>query len=946
MLHRYQTSGKVPAMEGMLMLSSEHVVYESFRDLTLFFFDPDQSKVTAVSRSFDALVTLLKRKDFASAVTVLPVSCLLARSPIVSMRRASRQQAVSGASARSQADKGGSTTSAWDQSHRYSPPGTSPAGPKSKAAEFLRRHKKIAIPVAIMILLLPLLGLLALLGRHGHAQNYTSPIVYPSPDIYGAGTWSEAYQKAQTMIASMTLEEMNNITLGITDGSNGCVGVSASAPRVGFPGLCLHDAGNGVRDTDGVNAYASALSIGASWNATLAYDRGQFMGAEFKRKGVNVALGPVVGPLGRMATNGRNWEAFASDPYLDGILGAETVVGMQESVIACAKHFIAYEQETNRNPINSIDNIIQSTSANVDDQTMHELYLWPFQDLVFAGVGSVMCSYNRINNTYACENSKVMNGILKGELNFQGFIVSDWAGQHSKIESANAGLDMAMPVTDYWNNDQLSEAVGSGDLNQTRLVDMATRIIATWIQFGQNDSSYPSLGVGMPPDLLVPHNYTDARDPAARSTLLTQAIESHVLVKNINNALPLQKPIVMSIFGYDATSQATQSPSASTLQLFAQSWEGIDLQSSQYSDISSNQPVVDPPGTYQGVLLVGGGSGSNTPAYISAPYDAIQARAYDDGTAIFSDFASNDPDVVGSSDTCLVFINEFASETWDRPNLADPTSDNLVNNVAAKCNNTIVIIHNAGIRLVDAWIDNSNVTAVIFAHLPGQDAGRALAQILYGVISPSGRLPYTIAKQSSDYGSLASPCLANNSTDPQCNFSEGLNIDYRAFLATNTTPRYDFGYGLTYTTFSYGNLVLTVNATATPDSDSSPAPIYANGTTSNAANPAIAVGGLLSLFASAGTITATLTNTGPVPAAEVAQLYIQLPNRATRVLRGFQKALLAPGASTQVAFPLRVKDLSSWDVFRQAWVVPSGDFAVWVGRSVEDGVALQGSFTL
>lgn len=194
------------------------------------------------------------------------------------------------------------------------------------------------------------------------------------------------------MVSEMTLEEMNNVTLGIADGSTGCVGTSGSVPRLGFPGFCLHDAGNGVRNTDGVNAYASGLHVGATWNATLAYERAAFMGAEFKRKGVNVALGPVVGPIGRIAEGGRNWEAFAADPYLDGVLGAQSVRGLQESVIASVKHFVAYEQETNRNPIAGKDNTTESTSANLDDQTMHELYLWPFQDLVYAGAGCVMCS--------------------------------------------------------------------------------------------------------------------------------------------------------------------------------------------------------------------------------------------------------------------------------------------------------------------------------------------------------------------------------------------------------------------------------------------------------------------------------------------------------------------------------------------------------------------------
>jgi beta-glucosidase len=208
------------------------------------------------------------------------------------------------------------------------------------------------------------------------------------------------------MVDKMTLEEMNNLTIGIntSTANTGCVGLSGSAPRVGFPGFCLHDAGNGVRDTDGVNAYASALHVGASWNTSLAFERAVYMGAEFKKKGVNVALGPVVGayqrlhlmevaltylhigPIGRIATGGRNWEGFGSDAYLNGILGAQSVRGLQQSVIACIKHWVANEQETNRNPIESDDGTILSSSSNLDDRTMHELYMWPFQDALYAGM--------------------------------------------------------------------------------------------------------------------------------------------------------------------------------------------------------------------------------------------------------------------------------------------------------------------------------------------------------------------------------------------------------------------------------------------------------------------------------------------------------------------------------------------------------------------------------
>ena len=664
---------------------------------------------------------------------------------------------------------------------------------------------------------------------------------------------------------------------------------------------------------------------------------------------------------------------------MDGVLGAQSIRGLQESVIASVKHFVAnvsrqcfvfsclefpylhlisQEQETNRNPI--ADSETLSSSSNVDDQVMHELYLWPFQDAVHAGVGSVMCSYNRINGTYGCENSKAMNGLLKGELNFQGFVVSDWVAQHSGLASADAGLDMAMPDSpQYWDKDRLANAVDKG-FNRTRLEDMAIRSIAAWYQFGQDGEDFPELGVGMPADITRPHEYVDAKDPTSRSSLLQQAVEGHVLVKNIRNALPLRSPKSLSVFGYDATSAWAANPApegnvAGAPDFWTQSWQGVNLTDEQAHQVGSNAPVVDPPGTYHGVLLVGGGSGSNVPAYISTPYDAISQRAYDDGTEIWSDFASHDPSVVASSDACLVFINAFSTEIFDRPGLTDEASDELVKSVASKCNNTIVIVHNVGVRLVDAFADNENVTAIVFAHLPGQDAGRAVARILYGDVSPSGRLPYTVARDSSDYGNLLGPCQGGKSRSPQCDFTEGVNIDYRHFLARNITPRYEFGFGLTYSSFEYSKLQVDINATATDGEPTGGAPVYANGTTQNTENDSVIVGGLASLFESVGTVTTRIANTGSVTAAEVAQLYLLIPDENvaasnssvvnTRALRGFQKLELAPGDSRQVTFGLRRKDVSRWDTVKQAWVVPSGAFEVFVGKSVLD-TPLQSTFTL
>ena len=361
-------------------------------------------------------------------------------------------------------------------------------------------------------------------------------------------------------------------------------------------------------------------------------------------------------------------------------------------------------------------------------------------------------SYNRINNTYGCENSKTINGILKGEFGFQGFVVSDWGAQHSGLASANAGLDMVMPTSSFWANGSLADAVNNGTFNKTRLVDQATRIVSAWYQLGQDSPSYPSLGVGMPKNLSQPHALVNARYPAARPSILQQAVEGHVLVKN-NGALPLKSPQVLSVLGYDAVLPQLDIPNAAAL---------------------TTRGTAPEARIGNGTQVVGGGSGANSPPYIISPADAIQQRAYTDGTNIYFDFNLN-PAVVGSSDACLVLINEYSTEGSDRPGLADPSSDMLVSNVATQCNNTIVVIHNAGIRLVDAWVDNPNVTAVLYAHLPGQDSGYALTQILYGDVSPSGRLPYTVAKQASDYGNIVGPCN-DTSESPQCDFTEGVEI--------------------------------------------------------------------------------------------------------------------------------------------------------------------------
>ncbi|KAI0835106.1 glycoside hydrolase family 3 protein [Hypoxylon sp. FL0890] len=745
-----------------------------------------------------------------------------------------------------------------------------------------------------------------------------SPPVYPSPNGTGSGDWADSYSKARALVAQMTLEEKVNLTGGISADSS-CSGVITPIERLNFTGLCLSDAGNGVRTTDFVSSWASGISVGASWNRDLARKRAIGMAGEFRTKGVHIALGPVVGPLGRIATNGRNWEGFSNDPYLCGALAFDTVQGMQSVGVATStKHFIGYEQETNRNPSGNV----AAVSSNIDDKTIHELYLWPFQDAVKAGTGNIMCSYNRVNNSYGCANSKTLNGLLKTELGFQGFVVSDWGAQHAGVATALAGLDMVMPsASPYWGS-KLIQAVNNGSVSESRLDDMATRIIAGWYKMGQ-DQGFPALDQGMPYDLSAPHQRVIAKSPSNKGVLLQGAVESHVLVKNVNNALPLKSPKLISLFGYSAKSFDQYTP-------WAGGWNGgqeslapedLNQKGSDVTQIAAN-----------GTLISGGGSGANMPAYVSSPAQALSQRAYEDDTSLWWDFHSGNPKVDQSSDACIVVGNAFATEGWDRVGLHDDFTDALINNVASQCSNTIVVFHNAGVRLVDQFIDHPNVTALIFAHLPGQDSGRALTSILYGDVNPSGKLPYSVPHNESDYGALQNETHPDGIYElfPQSDFTEGVYIDYRAFDAKNITPRYEFGFGLSYTTFGFSGLQIS----AVEGADTSEYP-----------SKPIVEGGHEDLWDNLVKVSATVTNTGSVAGAEVAQLYVGIPNGPVKQLRGFAKPVLQPGESTTVDFALTRRDLSTWDVVAQNWQLQGGDYRIYVGSSSRD-LPLTGTLTI
>lgn len=294
-----------------------------------------------------------------------------------------------------------------------------------------------------------------------------SPPFYPSPWMDPeADGWEDAYAQAKEIVSQMTILEKVNLTTGVGWEGEVCVGNTGSVPRLGIRALCLQDSPLGVRFADWVSVFPSGQTTAATFDRGLMYQRGLAMGQEHKGKGIDVQLGPVAGPIGRSPAAGRNWEGFSVDPVLTGVGMAETIKGIQDAgVVATAKHYVGNEQGNFKRPSFLLPfkpsswltrviehfrtsaeaqsygfNISEAISSNIDDKTLHELYVWPFADAVRAGVGAFMCSYNQVNNSYACQNSKLMNDVLKSELGFQGFVMSDWTAQHTGIAGAVAGL--------------------------------------------------------------------------------------------------------------------------------------------------------------------------------------------------------------------------------------------------------------------------------------------------------------------------------------------------------------------------------------------------------------------------------------------------------------------------------------------------------------------------
>ncbi|CAO3635404.1 unnamed protein product [Cunninghamella echinulata] len=683
-------------------------------------------------------------------------------------------------------------------------------------------------------------------------------------------SWSVAYANALALVNKMSLEEKIKIMTGKSFTYSKCAGNTYTTQH--FPSLCLQDGPLGMRAAYNVTLGVAGINAAASFDKQGILQRGIYMGKEFKGKGVHVQLGPSMNFM-RSPQNGRGWESFGEDPFLSGVAAAETIKGVQsQGVISTAKHFIFNEQELNR----------FSESSDVDDRTLHEIYLWPFARSIEAGLGAVMCSYNKINGTNACENDHALNKILKQELNFKGFVMTDWWAARSTVQSANSGLDMEMPGNIDINNPDsgsyfgvnLTSAVKNHQVSEARINDMAERIVATWYKMGQ-DKNFPEVKINN----LKPYEAPFVNVQADHSKYVRSlGAASIVLLSNKGNILPLSKNTKsISIIGSDAFN----------------------------SPLIYDETVCPYNQCAPGTLVQGWGSGTVTFPYIISPFDGIKKRAGNNtkiiGTPTNWDLEKVEQ-IAKDSDIAIVFSNSDSGEDintghGDRVNLTLwNNGDNLIERVANSNKNTIVVIHSVGAVLMP-WIDHPNIKAIVWPGLPGEQTGNSLADVLYGDVNPSGRLPYTIAKKLEDYVTAPSP-------DDHIKYSEKLNIGYRWFDAKNIEPLFPFGYGLSYTHFSYSHLNVVVN------------------TKKEQVRAQIRV-----------------KNDGDVDGAEVVQVYLTFPDHVgepPKVLRGFEKAYIKSGHQSIVQFKLGKTELSIWDVVSQSWVIPQGEFQIHIGASSRD----------
>ena len=691
------------------------------------------------------------------------------------------------------------------------------------------------------------------------------------------GPWMNAAldpdTRADMMIKEMTLDEKIQLVHGIGWGplragayvpaeDNGGAGFVAGIPRLGLPDVNEADSAVGVRMAAVTSRYATLLpsvtGMAASWDPKMGFLYGSVIGRELRDQGYNMSIGGGM-DLIREPRNGRNFEYASEDPVLAGTMVGELAMGVQSNqVMGDIKHYALNDQETGRNTLNAI----------MDKRTMQETDLLAFQIAIgMAKPAGVMCSYNRVNGDYACENQYLLTDVLKKEWGFKGFVLSDWEATHSTVKAELAGLDEQQPGDEYFGA-PLKKAVEDGQVPMARLDDMVHRLVRSMFAVGVVDH---------PPVRRVVDPFK-GRDDARKIEE-----ESLVLLKNEGGILPLAagggKTIV--VIGGHAD-------------------EGV------LSGGGSAQ--VDAPGGRPG------GSMWGQPVYFpSSPLQFVKEQAgegnvsFDPGTDV-----NEAAKAAAKAQVAIVFVTQWMSEGMDRLTLSLPDKQDALVEAVAKANpNTVVVLETGG-PVSMPW--HGRVKGIVEAWFPGIGGGEAIANVLYGRVNASGKLPVTFA---ADEAQLPHPKVTgltaktgNNGMDGGGGFHgmesknfpvdynvEGMKVGYKWFQVKDETPLFPFGFGLSYTSFAYSGL------TVTPGAES---------------------------------VSFEVKNTGSRAGDEIAEVYVTLPKSSDepfRKLIGYTRVTLAAGASEKVTIPVPALYLKVFSTEKNGWERLGGDYEIEVGGS-------------
>ncbi len=555
-------------------------------------------------------------------------------------------------------------------------------------------------------------------------------------------------EKLQELIGKMTLEEKASLCSGADFWH------TESVERLGIPAMMVSDGPHGLRKQDqeadhlGVNdsikavCFPAGCGTAASFNRELITGMGEVLGEECQAEGVGVILGPAVN-IKRSPLCGRNFEYYSEDPMVASEMAGALIKGVQSKNVGTSiKHFLANNQETRR----------MSSSSEVDERTLREIYLAAFEGAVSSQKPwTVMCSYNKINGTYAAEHKEALTDILRGEWGFDGFVVSDWGAVNNRVPDLEAGLDLEMPASDGINDKQIVDAVKEGRLEESVLDRAVERILNIVYRFEENRNDSAVF------DRDKDHEYAKK-----------VAEETIVLLKNEDGLLPLSEKEEIAFIGKYARQPRFQ----------------------------------------------GGGSSHINSHKVTGAWDVVKdwgnitfAEGYGDQEDVTDEaLIAEAVEKAGKAKAAVIFAglpDAFESEGFDRSHMGMPNCQNeLINRVAAVQPNTIVVLHN-GSPVEMPWADQ--VKGIVEAYLSGQAVGAAVVDILFGKVNPSAKLPETFPYKLEDNPSY----LYYLGEGDKVEYREGVFVGYRYYDTKKMDVRFPFGYGLSYTTFAYSNLKLS-----------------------------------------------------------------------------------------------------------------------------------------